>query len=208
MTGLGALPAFSQTVSPVARADMTAAIGWLVLQDHDDSSPYSDNDWHNSFFGGGGAGWYWTDHLKTELDLGAGTAVQAYRVTPVTINGRTHYVSAQSRLARRMIGVSQQYQFFRNVWFHPHIAAGANVTWEKSTDGIHPIVIYDPVLPPRVVEGGRTDGPKTDVTVRPFLATGFKAYVTQHGFFRTDLRVAFRSGADEVLLRIGFGVDF
>ena len=48
----------------------------------------------------------------------------------------------------------------------------------------------------------------TSTEVRPFVATGFKAYMTQRAFFRSDVRVGVRDGVDEVLLRFGFGVDF
>jgi hypothetical protein len=32
--------------------------------------------------------------------------------------------------------------------------------------------------------------------------------MTQRAFFRSDLRLVFRNGVDEVLLRFGFGADF
>jgi hypothetical protein len=32
--------------------------------------------------------------------------------------------------------------------------------------------------------------------------------MTPRAFFRTDLKVVIRGGADEVLTRFGFGVDF
>jgi hypothetical protein len=46
------------------------------------------------------------------------------------------------------------------------------------------------------------------VRIVPFAATGFKAYLAQRAFFRSDLRFAFRDGLEDVLLRFGFGVDF
>ena len=52
------------------------------------------------------------------------------------------------------------------------------------------------------------DGPRTDIFVSLFVSAGFTAYLTQRGFFRSDLKVTLRDGVDEVLLRFGFGVDF
>ena len=36
---------------------------------------------------------------------------------------------------------------------------------------------------------------------------GFKAYLAERGFFRTDLKVGVRSGVDRVIWRAGFGID-
>lgn len=205
--GFLADPALAQTREPLARADVSGIVSILGVE-NDAVAPYVDNDWHSSFFGGLSAGWYWTNHLKTELDFGAGTESNVYRSTPITVGGRSTYVSTQSTVSQQTLGISQQYQFFRNVWFHPHVALGAHVTWEDITDDISPVVIYDPSRPPQVVQPGRRSGPRTETTVRPFVATGFKAYFNTRGFFRTDVRLAFRSGLDEVMVRAGFGIDF
>ena len=37
---------------------------------------------------------------------------------------------------------------------------------------------------------------------------GFKAYLTPRTFFNGDMRVTFASRAEDILFRIGFGVDF
>jgi hypothetical protein len=200
-------PALAQQASPVTRADSAGYLGWLAVHTRD-SEPY-DNDWHDSLFGAVSAGWYWTDHLKTELDFGAGTEAADFRAVPVVIDGSRTYAFSERTFSRRVLGVSQQYQFFRNAWFHPHVAAGVNVTWERSTERIEPITIYDDVSRGgRVVRPGRSEGAQTDVTVVPFVATGFKAYLGQRGFFRSDLRVAIGDRVEDVLLRLGFGVDF
>ena len=202
-----AAPAVAQARAPLARADVTGIVAVLGVED-EAVRPYADNDWHSSFFGGLGAGWYWTDHFKTEMDFGAGTESRVYRATPIAIGTSSSFVTTESRVSQRTLGISQQYQFFRNVWFHPHLAIGANVSWEKITDEISPLVIYSPSAPPRQVQPGRTEGPRTETTVRPFIGTGFKAYFNERGFFRTDIRFAFRGGLDEVLVRAGFGIDF
>ena len=200
-------PAVAQGRAPLARADVTGVVAILGVE-NDAVRPYVDNDWHSSFFGAVSGGWYWTDHLKTEVDFGAGTESRVYRATPIAIGTSTNYVTTQSTVSQRTLGISQQFQFFRNVWFHPHLAAGVHVSWENITDEISPVVIYSPSAPPRQVQPGRTEGPRTETTVRPFIGTGFKAYFNERGFFRTDIRFAFRSGLDEVLVRAGFGIDF
>lgn len=200
--------ASAQSDPRITRADFTATIGWLSADNHP-SGLYNDNNWVNSFFGAASAGWHWTDNLKTELDFGAGTKARTYSTEPITIDGRMTYVTTDSKFARRTLGISQQYQFFHNVWFHPHLAAGANVTWERRTDRITPIYLYDdPTRTSRIVTLKQNEDPRTSVTVRPFIAVGFKAYMTERTFFRNDLRIAFRGGPDETMLRLGFGFDF
>jgi hypothetical protein len=76
----------------------------------------------------------------------AGTEARAFRPEQVVIAGRTTYYTVESRFSRRTLGISQQYQFFHNVWFHPHVAAGLNFTWERQTDEPGPIYFYDNVM--------------------------------------------------------------
>ena len=200
--------AAAQTRAPVTRGDVTASLGWLAV-DAGASGPYDGDEWNSSLFGSVGAGWHWTDHLKTEVDFGGARKTRAYLSSPVSISGVPIYRSIERTSSRRILGVSQQYQFFRNEWFHPHLAAGATLTWEKRTDRVHPVFSYDPVTrSSRQVDAGRLEGPHRELTARPFVAAGFKAYMTRRAFFRSDLRVGFRNGIDETLLRFGFGADF
>jgi len=199
-------PATAQTEPPVIRGDVAASIGWLSANTPS-STVYDDNNWVSSLFGTVSGGWHWTDNIKTELDFGAGTKVSTYRTDPITIDGRPTYQTTRTTFSRRTLAIGQQYQFFHNVWFHPHLAAGATVTWERATARGNPIFFYDP-RGALFAAPGTVEGPRTKVTVRPFVGSGFKAYMTDRAFFRSDIRMTFRGGLDEVLLRIGFGVDF
>jgi outer membrane protein W len=199
--------ASAQPQPRVTTGDVAGTIGWLSADTHP-SGPYNDNNWANTLFGAVSAGWYWTDNLKTEVDFGVGTKARVFSSDRITLEGRTTFVTTDSRFSRRTLGISQQYQFFHNVWFHPHLAAGVNVTWERRTDQIGPVYLYDDVARTSRIVTLQQPGPRTSVTVRPFVAAGYKAYMTRRTFFRNDLRVAFRGGPDETVLRIGFGVDF
>jgi hypothetical protein len=203
-----AAPAGAQSAAPGQprpRADASGTLGWLAVEK---KTAFDNSDWHHTLFGSVGAGWYWNDHLKTEVDFGVGREGTQYTSRQIVIDGRPAFEATESKFSRRMLGISQQYQFFKNAWVHPHIAAGFNITWERVTDTRLPIFIFDRGGPGRLIEPERTEGPHTDVTVTPFVATGFKAYLTPRAFFRSDLRVGGRSGIDDVLLRFGFGVDF
>jgi hypothetical protein len=193
------------------RADFHAVIGWQNLRQDRGSDTFDTfNNWSNGiFYGGAGAGWYWTDHAKTQVDFGAGTLGRHYRYRPLTINGVQTGGSSRVAVRQSSVAVSQQYQFFRNQWFHPRVGAGLDIARETRREEFQPIFVFDQVTrTSRQVSPARVEGPSHNTIVRPFGELGFKAYMTTRAFFTGDTRMMFRSGIDEVLFRIGFGVDF
>ena len=205
--------ASAQTVAPAApapdlpRADAHFVIGWQNLHKN---QPENSNDWlNNIFYAGGGAGWYWTEHMKTQVDFGAGTRAHQYRYRQYSVNGFPTYESSRAAIQQQSLAIAQQYQFFRNQWFHPHAGAGVELARETSTVEYQPVFVYDNASRTSVqLSPGHTEGPEHKFIARPFAQTGFKAYMTRRAFFTADGRVMFRTGIDEVLFRFGFGVDF
>lgn len=204
---LGTAQAATAQSGRVIRGDAAATIGWLAADTHS-SGLYDRNNWVDSFFGAASAGWHWTDNLKTEVDFGAGSDSRVFRTQPVTIAGRSTYQTIESRFKRQILGFSQQYQFFHNVWFHPHVAAGVNVTWTRQRDDPGQIYFYDPATGTSRFEPARPGTQQTSVSANPFVAIGYKAYLSDRAFFRNDFRVAFHGGASETVLRLGLGFDF
>ena len=206
---LAGVPATARAQSgPVMQGDVAAAIGWLSVNWAAESAT-GGRDWATSLIGTASAGWYWTDRSKTEIDFGASATARGYATQPVVIGGRTSYSFIESSVTRRVVGIGQHHQFYRNAWFHPCVAAGANVAWQRVTDRIGPTFAYDEASrTSRVVEPERTEGPRTELVVRPYVATGFKAYMSQRAFFRSDLRASFGRRLEDVVVRFGFGVDF
>jgi hypothetical protein len=190
------------------RADAHVVAGWQNL--HRDQPQSSYNDWLNGIlYGGAGAGWYWNDHLKTQVDFGAGTRASQYRYQQLVVNGVQTFESSRLRLRQSNLSIAQQYQFFRNQWFHPHVGAGVEIARETSTEDYDPVTILDNVTrTTRLAQPARTEGPDHRVLARAFGETGFKAYMTPRAFFTGDMRIMFRGGLDEVLFRAGFGIDF
>jgi len=208
----GQAPAASQPPSPAGpRADFHGVIGWQNLRRAAEDADFDRyDDWANGiFYGGLGAGYYWTQHLKSQIDFGAGTSGEHYRYRLVTSGGQQAPESSQVTLRKQSLAISQQYQFFENQWFHPHVAAGVDIGRETETVRIQPVFVYDPVTRvSRQVSPARTEGPTHRTVVRPFGEAGFKAYMTPRAFFTTDARFLFGSRLEEVLFRVGFGVDF
>ena len=194
---------------PAERGDIHFVIGWQNLHKQQETRNIG-GDWlNNIFYGGAGAGWYWNDNLKTQVDFGGGTRGRQYRYEPISVNGQTTVTSSRVSVRQQSLAVAQQYQFFKNEWFHPHVGAGLDVARETTTEEYDPVVVFDNSgRSSRQISPARTEGPDHRMILRPFGEAGFKAYMTRRAFFTADTRLMFRHGIDEVLLRIGFGVDF
>lgn len=192
------------------RFDVHGVIGWQNLR----QPPVSEFDrydtWANGiFYGGAGAGYYWTPHLKSQVDFGGGTRGEHYRYRLITSGGQQTAENSRITTRKQSLALSQQYQFFENQWFHPHVGIGVDVGRETETARIEPVFVYDPVARvSRQISPARTLGPTHRTVVRPFGEAGFKGYMTTRAFFTTDVRLMVRGGLDEVLFRVGFGVDF
>jgi outer membrane protein W len=191
---------------PLVRADFTGIIAWLNVNK---SGLTEYNDWYNrSAYGGAAAGWFWTDHLRTEVDIGASSPAELYAARPIDLDGVRTYTYSEYRFSTRRIALSQQYQFLRNVWVHPHVGVGLDVTWERTERTDEPVFTFDSVTrATKIARPEFTAEPTTQVLYRPFAEIGFKAYMSRTVFFRADMRTVFHSGLDELLLRFGVGVD-
>jgi hypothetical protein len=192
--------------APVVRADAAGSLGWFNAKEP--IGP-DDSDWYSrSALGSAFGGWYWTDHLKTEIEAGGSTKARLYSYTSRYENNQPEFTSTRAEYSTRRIGVSQHYQFFRNAWFHPFIGGGVDLIW--TTSEIEALTSYPQVTPPgtpRLPDERYVQPKSTDLNVHPFALVGYKAYFNQWVFFRNDLRLSFDSGVDEVAIRFGIGVD-
>jgi hypothetical protein len=201
-----------QLPSPLTRADFVGVVGWQNVNKasvDDDSA----DDWHNrGVYGGGTFGWFWTDNHKIELEVGASSRARFTTYENLFINNAPAYGRSVYSFSSRRVAIGEQYQFFHNQWFHPHVAAGVDLTWQTTTETAEPVLSFS-ALPgqagvPRQIRPGGVTGPDTSLRVRPYGEVGFKVYMTPRGFFRSDVRMMARGGIDEVQMRFGFGVDF
>src|SRR3954454_6119844 len=119
-----ASPAGAQDRTPLARGDLAGTAGWLAV-----NRPEFDtyNRWHGEGFFTVGAGWYWTDHLKTDVELGASTESTAYSAVTVDIGAQQHIAPSIVTFSSTRVALTQRYQFRRNEWFHPSVGAGIDI---------------------------------------------------------------------------------
>jgi outer membrane protein with beta-barrel domain len=198
---LTALPgvARAQQPPPLDGFDVAASIG-LFTADRSDRSDCC-SSWSGSLFRGLSGGYYWTDHLKTELELGFPGPTEGYsfasvpgsRGAFVTVEDERTYTGARFSL-------SQAYQFGRNAMFHPYASAGVDidrerVDLERRTFGASPVATVE-------------TSSSTTVHMRPFAGAGFKAYLSERTFFRGELKLDIADRLTQVVWKAGVGVDF
>lgn len=192
---------------PLARADVYAVVGWSHVRD--DAANQWDRWEHRVVLGGGGLGWYWSDHLKTEVAADVTSTATFYRFEPFGSPYLGAGRSSTVQVRGSTVGVLQHYQFLRNAWVHPFVAAGVELRRERRVDLLDPLVSYGSGgVGTRIVEPARRIDHPAAWQARGVVAAGIKAYVSTRVFGRFDAKVALRNGVDEVALRAGIGVDF
>ena len=183
---------------PVARGDVSASLGWFSA-DHEGTSQCC--TWSSGLFRGLQGGYYWTDHLKTELEIAAAGETELYSYSPVPVGPGFTHVAEHHRYRDVLVSGGQFYQFGRNAYFHPFVGAGLDVDRERHEVEFESFTSTGT----RIVT---TESISTRVLVRPFMVGGFKAYFSERVFFRTDLKAAFSNSLDQITWRLGFGIDF
>ncbi|MBI4477337.1 MAG: hypothetical protein HY654_09205 [Acidobacteria bacterium] len=200
----------------IARGDLWGSLGWFNAdkgQETGGRASYS-NDWYNrSLWGGAGASYYWTDHWKTEVEVGGHTEglVRGQRplATPVPEVGYLPFIYMEHRYLDRTVSIGQSYQFLRNAWAHPFVGAGVNLDWERHSFVTPRQTVY--TRPPdnrEIVLINGSSGREGRFKPKAFVIGGVKAYFTERGYFRTDLKLAGVNGVEQVVVRFGLGFDW
>jgi hypothetical protein len=191
--------AHAQSVAPpLFRGDAGASIGWFAA-DRAEPGTCCGGGWSSSFFKGMGGGYYWTDHLKSELDISWPGTTRAFTY-PASRPGTADspFIYDEHTYTTLKVSASQLYQFGQNSVVHPFVGVGVDVDHER-----------DEIT--RTTQLGRSVSQTTltehETHVRPFVTTGIKAYFSERTFFRTDLRVGFSDQIDQIVWRSGVGVD-
>ena len=211
---LAALPAGAQERTPKVtlkpststRWDAAAQITWLGERRTAESFEW--DRWLGVASGGGSIGYYWTTHLKTEVDLFASSEGETYSVEFISVPGLTSplYIERDHEVRFATLSAGLTGQFFENAWFHPFVSGGVELVRARE----HVETVPSPV-PPRSTSVSLVPEESTRVrySERPYLATGFKVYLSEHAFIRSDIRTSWSSqGLAALGWRSGAGVDF
>ena len=186
-----------ETTVSLPTRDASALVGWLTHRPP--PAGVGADDWNHRWYGGAQAGYYWTEHLKTELEVGLTNegstfvAVQAPRPNPPLVRFERRFYRDVK------LSLGQSWQFFRNQWVHPFIGGGVDLDRERLR---------------REVEAFGDTPPQFSVTeerhwrAKAFAAAGAKLYFTAKGFVRLDAHVASGRSGQHLVFRVGVGGDF
>jgi hypothetical protein len=169
--------------------------------------------WFQNVQGGITLGRYLTRHLKLELEATTTSGGNQYRARLVTAPGvpYPYPISSEVTTSVPSIAAAVTWQFRQNEWVHPFVQAGVTADFDRETVRTREQFVYGtptPGAPPRRIVEERIEGPTTNRSLRAVLGGGAKLYVTPRTFVRTDGRWSFDRERQNVVARIGFGVDF
>jgi len=199
-------PAITLLPATPSQWDVAAHLTWLG--ERRTAQPFQWDRWINVASGGGTIGYYWTSHLKTELDVSTSTEDEIYSFEPIALPGTNTFLPLERdhefRLTTAALGVVGQ--FYENTWFHPFVSAGLELVHEREH-----VETTVPVVPPRGISPPIVTVPETIVrlSARPYVVTGFKVYVSQRAFIRSDVRASWSAdGLAALAWHNGVGFDF
>lgn len=201
-------PARSLVPAAFPRWDAGGSLGLLAVTTSDTSSSWG--GWEQKADYRVDVGRYWTTHLKTDVAVSASNQWDAFESVdyPATgIPGRTFaYIDSELRIFA--IAPAVTWQFRENSLMHPFVSGGVKVGMlqehrfrESGTYRSGSGSASDTVTP--------LEGQRTKVSARPFVAAGFKSYLSRSVFVRTEGRLAFASdGVRQMTAGVGLGFDF
>lgn len=209
-----ALPAAAAAQAPPAAApglprfDAAGYIVWLGAETRDlPGAVY--RTWDATGGGALGGGFYWTEHVKLEVDVGVSEERVLYgsRTLESSPNGYRHLYTSHYA-ASRTVSLTTVYQALHNTWVHPFVGGGVDVDWERRrTEAEIRSYAASPAGSTSNVEL-LPDETSHARRVQAALVAGAKFYVSRRAFVRTDVRLSFSSQIDAVRWRAGAGFDF
>jgi hypothetical protein len=160
-------------------------------------------------------GKYWTDHLKTEVELAGSGEGSRYAQHFVNVPGvpADFPFGAQEYYRLHQLSGRLVYQFFENAWMHPYVFGGAALDVERRRTEIHEQYYYASHGPNVPVERilaipSQSIGPTTTMRPAAVFGTGAKVYMTPRAYFNATAITSFSSASRTLSFVAGFGVDF
>lgn len=190
-----------------ARWDVAGYVGWRGGNKSDIAPDW--NEWYDAASFGGSAGYYLTSHLKLDLDLSATSDGEVFVQEEIPFPGSLLPIFryGERRFRTTTVSGALLYQFAENTFFHPFVGAGIEAARERAE-----LEFQDQFPCGRLPCTPADARGEVAVSYRamPFVSTGFKWYMTERAFIRSDVRSAFSTGrgVDHVTWRIGIGADF
>jgi hypothetical protein len=204
-------PTGAVTLQPASSSRWDAAAHLTWLGEHRPNQSIQWDRWFGVASAGGTAGYYWTPHLKTEFDVSTSTEGEIYSTEPILLPGATAPLFLQRDHEFRVTTASAGLigQFFENAWFHPFFGVGIELLHEREhIETAFPIGLPRDPRAPAIITAPQSET-RLRYAARPYVTTGFKAYMSERAFIRSDIQMSWSSdGLAALAWRSGVGVDF
>ena len=193
------------------RWDVNITIGAFGADPGERDYPY--HDWYTEGRYAASIGYYWNEHLKTELEFahsGEGSRfIQDFAQVPGT--GAIQPISIEAFHRVQQASARVVWQFLDNTWVHPYVNAG--YVFDAERRHFHsPIQYYYPgdprTRPPILVRPELNSDPSYDLRSGVSIGAGSKFYVSPQAYINTGVQWTYARPAKTLTLLGGFGVEF
>lgn len=171
------------------------------------------DNWYNEGRYAASIGYYWTEHLKTELEFAHSPQGDLHfqELSRVPGTGALHTVFGRSFHRLQQTSLRMVWQFGDNTWVHPYVNGGLVLDADRQRR--HSPVTYsypgDPrVVPPIVVRPEMVSGPDTVYRSGVSLGFGSKFYVAPQAYINTGVQWTYARPAKTIAFYSGFGFEF
>jgi hypothetical protein len=194
------------------RLDVNLSAGFFEAQPEGASHTNYD-DWYPEGRYAIGAGYYWTENFKTEIEFattGEGSRyVQDFDSVPGSSQQYPYSYESFHRI--QQTSVRAVWQFRENTWVHPYVNGG--LVFESDRHRYHvPAQYRYPVDPrtgqPVVIRPASDSGKLTDHRGGVTFGGGAKFYMTPQTYINTGMQVTHANPSTTVSVLAGFGIDF
>jgi hypothetical protein len=190
------------------RWDAAAQVGWFGTNKSAFATEW--NDWSDAAAFSLSGGYYLTPHLKVEAGAATTTTGEVEELETIAPGGPFPILRSRRHFVRSTtVSTGLAYQFLENAWFHPFVGVGIEGTRERARIESAPEFVPLPGGRPGTLVPGATTEVAITYRARPLVSTGFKWYLSEQAFVRSDLRSTMsKDRAESVSWRIGIGFDF
>lgn len=205
------IPGVAAAQDPPPNWDVNASAGLFQGRPSDDTRGW--DDWYSEGRYAASVGYFWTTHLKTEIEFAVTGEGRRYTQELFTLPGVSVPFPISTELFHRLRQTSARavWQFGNNAWVHPYLNAGI-VFDEVRTRRWSPEQFYyppgDPRVVPRVPIRNPIEGTTTDRRVGFTVGGGSKFYFSPNAYVNAALQVSRAKPSTTVTALAGIGIEF
>jgi hypothetical protein len=171
------------------------------------------NNWYSEGRYATSIGYYWTEHLKTELEFAHSGEGERYvqDVVRVPGTGALHSVAVEAFNRLQQTSLRMVWQFGSNTWVHPYVNAGYVLDADRQRRRSPVTYSYpgDPrAVPPILVRPEINSGPDIEYRSGVSVGVGSKFYVAPAAYINTGVQWTYTRPAKTITFLSGFGMEF